>query len=140
MAKNMMATTMLLAPWLATYTYACPHLITPIAVAGAARPNMRKTTPNMRAAVATTPLTAPLVNELREAVAAPLELPPAPKPADLLIHKDDAWRSVPSITPEVCADPPLRSPPRPECLASLRHTHSTRRARRRLRCARILTR
>ena len=83
-----MKTAMLLAPWLATYTYACPHLIVPTAVAGV---NVRPAVKAIR-----TPSSAPAT------IAPRVQRPPPPEPkrADFLMFKDDAWRSASALTPE----------------------------------------
>jgi len=93
--RTRLATLMALAPHLATYTYACPHAIVPVAVAGAAAINLqpqRTSLPHVRKPAPPPP-----------SVVVEVQHPVKPRPADLLVHKDDAWRSVSSVTPEVAS-------------------------------------
>ena len=93
MMTRTLAVAMLLAPRTATMTMACPWAIVPAAVAGV---NVRRPSqvPNLRK---------PAPPPQRVAVDIQRERTPTPKPADLLVYKDDAWRSVASITPDVRA-------------------------------------
>merc|ERR1712032_1662505 len=79
-------TLMLLTPFLATQTVACPHMILPIAIAGAV-----KITGSLKIREPQPP---PSTVRL-----APQTPTPSRQTAGLLVRKDDAWRSVSALTP-----------------------------------------
>ena len=92
----LMKTTMLLAPWLATQTYACPYAILSAAVAGAnprsgmkINAHMQMTDTRKAVQVAEPPT---VVEELL------LRNVPTKPAADFLLFKDDAWRSAKALT------------------------------------------
>ena len=83
---------MLLAPWLATMTYACPHCIIRASVAGMAIESPKvNVMPRIRAPV-------PPPEHVKTAIALPR---PPSRRANLLVFKDDAWRSADAMTPEL---------------------------------------
>ena len=130
-----MTTTMLLAPNLATMTYACPHMIVPAAVVAAAQPIRKTGTPHMRTGMLARPV--PIVEEEPTI----FEHPRAPRPADLLVNKDNVWRSVPSITPEVRAPCQHEPTSHPRSLFEPWHTRTRTRSRTRTdQCHRVRSR
>ena len=80
---TIMHTVMLLAPWLATQTYACPWAIVPVAVASV----------NMRSGVRLN-----VQSTARTLTEAPAKLPVDTQTADFLLFKDDTWRSAQTLT------------------------------------------
>lgn len=95
MMSRTLAVCMVLAPNLCTFTYACPHAIVAASVAASAinlRPRVENAKQKLR---------------VRDPVASParvevdIKTPTAPKPAEFLLKKDDAWRSVASVTPDL---------------------------------------
>ena len=87
MLSNVMRTVMLLAPNLATYTYACPYLIPAHAVAGALKVTSVSRVKNQRKA--------PTPTSVRVNVVQPVQK------SDMLVLKDDAWRSTSALSPEL---------------------------------------
>lgn len=92
---NLMKTVIVLAPWLATQTYACPYLITPIAVSSVSF----KKVANVRMMAPAT-ATRPIMVPPEAPVVPPAHKPSEQRSADFLLFKDDAWRSASSLTPE----------------------------------------
>lgn len=88
-----MSLCMLLAPHLATFTYACPHAIVTTAVAGAAAINLRPKTVSVRK-----PVPPPANVDVH---VEPTTV--TSRPADLLVYNNDAWRSTASMTSDVRA-------------------------------------
>merc|ERR1719502_1410178 len=87
---------MLLAPHLATYTYACPHMIIATSVV-AVDLGVRKVLP---------PIATPVKPPAHVAITVQPEVKPRPlvtprSPPNLLVHHKDAWRSVDSLTPDL---------------------------------------
>jgi len=93
---------MLLAPHLATYTVACPHMIPAVAVQSVAH-SVRKVVPPVRKAVR--PPANVGVDKVEypgEVFDVPNTVPPGVvKPPGLLVRKDDAWRTVSTISSDL---------------------------------------
>ena len=94
-------TAMLLAPHLATYTYACPHMIPAVSVSGVAHNMPKKVVPPIRQP--TQPPARVAVRKAARSVRVPEFVPPEyGAPPSLLVRgDDDAWRSMASVTPDI---------------------------------------
>jgi len=100
-STSLMRNLMLLAPYLATYTVACPHMIPAVAVTSVAH-SVRKVMPPIRKAVR--PPTSVGVDTIEgpNKLDVPTVVPPSVvKPPELLVRKDDAWRSVSAISSDL---------------------------------------
>ena len=92
MPSKIMQTVLLLAPWLATQTYACPWAIISTGVASVNVKRGVRLNVVRRSASSSTSTEQP--QPLQPDIAPPL----TKKPADFLLYKDDAWRSAQALT------------------------------------------
>ena len=92
-AASMLRLCLLVVPRLATLTYAAPHLIMHLSVAGV----------NLEATSSVRNARLPAIAKLSSKVKLPaIDRAATPKArGGLLVYKDDAWRTTPSLTPDL---------------------------------------
>ena len=92
-AASMLRLCLLVVPRLATLTYAAPHLIMHLSVAGV----------NLEATSSVRNARLPAIAKLSSKVKLPaIDRAATPKArGGFLVYKDDAWRTTPSLTPDL---------------------------------------